>query len=43
MRAKPSCMPLRHADWQRWRSMQESPRKMLDLLRKLIYGVRIWG
>jgi hypothetical protein len=43
MRAKPSCMPLRRADWQRWRRMQESPRKMLDLLRKLIYGVRIWG
>lgn len=43
MRTKPSCIPLRHADWQRWRSMQESPRKMLDLLRKLIYGVRIWG
>ena len=42
MLAKPSHVPLRHADWQRWRSMRESPRKMLDLLRKLVYGVRIW-
>ena len=43
MRAKPSHVPLRDADWERWRRLQESPRKMLDLLRKLIYGVRIWG
>ncbi len=43
MQAKPSSVPLHHGDWQRWRTMQESPRKMLDLLRKLIYGVRIWG
>ena len=42
MQAKPSHVPLRHADWERWRHLEESPRKMLDLLRKLIYGVRIW-
>ena len=42
MRAKPSDESLRRADWERWRHLQESPRKMFDLLRKLIYGVRIW-
>lgn len=42
MQIKPSHVPLRRADWQRWTKLQESPRKMFDLLRKLIYGVRIW-
>ena len=40
--ARPPDTSLRQEDWQRWCSLQESPRKMLDLLRKLIYGVRIW-
>lgn len=43
MQTTPSHVPLRRADWQRWTELQESPRKMFDLLRKLIYGVRIWG
>lgn len=38
----PSYMHIRREDWQRWRELEESPRKMLDLLRKLVYGVRIW-
>ena len=42
MQAKPSHVPLRGIDWERWRRLNESPRKMFDLLRKLIYGVRIW-
>jgi hypothetical protein len=42
MHAKPEDVSLRREDWDRWRSLRESPRKMLDLLRKLIYGVRIW-
>ena len=40
--AKPSDIPLRRQDWERWRHLEESPRKMLDLLRKLIYGVKMW-
>lgn len=40
--ARPSDVPLTREDWQRWRRLKESPRKMLDLLRKLIYGVRLW-
>ncbi len=40
--AKPSEILLRRQDWERWRSLKESPRKMLDLLRKIIYGVKIW-
>ena len=40
--ARPVDTSLRQQDWQRWRGLEESPRKMLDLLRKLIYGVRIW-
>ena len=43
LQTKPPEIRLRHEDWQRWRSLSESPRKMFDLLRKLIYGVRIWG
>ena len=40
--ARPPDVPLTREDWQRWRRLKESPRKMLDLLRKLIYGVRLW-
>ena len=40
--ARPSDVPPTREDWQRWRRLKESPRKMLDLLRKLIYGVRLW-
>ena len=40
--ARPEDTSLRQQDWRNWRDLQESPRKMLDLLRKLIYGVRIW-
>jgi hypothetical protein len=42
MHAKPSDISLPREDWDRWRLLEASPRKLLALLRKLIYGVRIW-
>ena len=42
MRAKPSEVPLGRDEWNRWKAIEASPRKLLGLLRKLIYGVRIW-
>lgn len=39
---RPAEVPLRMEHWARWRSLQASPRKALGLLRKLIYGVKIW-
>ena len=38
----PPDVPVRVEDWVRWWSIEASPRKLLGLLRKLIYGVRIW-
>ena len=40
--AAPQDVPLTRADWERWKALETSPRKSLSLLRKLIYGVRIW-
>ena len=42
IRATPQDVPLTRDDWERWRALEASPRKLLGLLRKLIYGVRIW-
>jgi len=38
----PGDVPMTQADWERWKALEASPRKRLGLLRKLIYGVRIW-
>ncbi len=38
----PQDVPLTRDDWERWKAMEASPRKLLSLLRKLIYGVQIW-
>jgi len=40
--ARPSDVPLKREDWAQWRRLKESPRKMIDLLRKVVYGVRLW-
>jgi len=42
MDAAPQGISLGRDEWQRWKALEASPRKMLGLLRKLIYGVRIW-
>lgn len=42
IRAVPQDVPLTLDDWERWKALDASPRKLLSLLRKLIYGVRIW-
>ena len=38
----PQDVPLTRDDWERWKALDASPRKLLSLLRKLIYGVWIW-
>lgn len=42
IQAVPRDMRLGRDDWERWKALEASPRKLLSLLRKLIYGVRIW-
>lgn len=42
IKAVPQDVPLHRDDWERWKALDASPRKLLGLLRKLIYGVRIW-
>jgi hypothetical protein len=40
--ARPRRSRLKRPEWERWRELNVSSRKRLDLLRKLIYGVNIW-
>jgi len=42
IRAVPPDVPMTQDDWKRWKALETSPRKALSLLRKLVYGVRIW-
>lgn len=42
VQAVPRDMRLGRDDWERWKALEASPRKLLSLLRKLLYGVRIW-
>lgn len=42
IKAIPQDVPITRDDWQRWKALDASPRKMLGLLRKLVSGVRIW-
>jgi len=42
IQAVPQDVPMTRRDWERWKALEASPRKLLGLLRKLIYGVRIW-
>lgn len=42
IRATPQDVPFARDDWERWKALEASLRKLLGLLRKLIYGVRIW-
>ena len=42
MQTAPQDVPMTRDDWERWKALEASPRKLLSLLRKLIYGVRIW-
>jgi len=42
IQAVPQDVPMTRGDWERWKALEASPRKLLGLLRKLIYGVRIW-
>ena len=42
IQAVPRDVRLGRDEWEQWKALEASPRKLLGLLRKLIYGVRIW-